>query len=167
MGTNAIRNKTYGPFQLISETTDDGNVFLSLPYAEVQGSQVLVAVADNYGVFPSQFAPNHLFPGVEITIWGAVMGFETCLRRQFVRQQTGPLALLFEWARGWDNILFRGRNMNGGSVVNLGGIPPFPTQANHFSLTSTVYIFPRGGFASPDEQASAPSSTSNMGCKAG
>lgn len=162
---SAIRTKTYGPFELISEVSNDGRAFLTLPYADVEGSNILIGVADNYAVFPSQFSPNHLFPGAEITVWGSVQGFETLLKRQCVHMLTGPMAIKFKYEEGWDNLIFRGQNMNGGSVVNLAGIAPFPTQANHFSLTSTVYIFPRGGFTTPGNDSS---SSSGLGaCRAG
>jgi len=96
----SIRNKTFGPFEMISEVKGDGRVFLTLPYAGVEGSNALVSVADNYGVFPSQTTPNHLWPGAEITVWGAIKGFETLLKRPVaVHMLSGPMAIKFSLRR--------------------------------------------------------------------
>jgi hypothetical protein len=147
---SAIRSPVYGPFEVIGELSPEGREVLSLPFSEVAGCKVMVSVADNYALFPfAGFSPARFYPGVEVAIWGAVQGLQNCLRRVAVHMLSGPIAHTFDYADGWDTISFRGRNMCGGSTVNGDAAPPFPTQANGFSLKVSIYIMPRSGFASP------------------
>lgn len=157
--TTAIRTKSYGPFDVIGETAPQGRVFLQLPFQEVAGCRILVAVRDNFAQIPAQFVPSHEWPGAEITIWGNVQGYESVLKRQCVHMQTGPMGTVLDYAEGWDTVSFRAKNMNGGSVVGLAGIAPFPTQAAGFLLKVSVYVMPRSGFATPGDD----NQTSNFG----
>lgn len=147
----SIRQKTYGPFEVIGELSGQGRVMLALPFEDVMGARVLVSLADNYGSQISQGTPNHLWPGVEITIWGTVQSYENMLKRTCIHSLSGPMSTVFSYEDGWDQLLFRARNMNGGSVVNLAGIPPFPTQATGFSLKVSVLVMPRSGFETPGD----------------
>jgi len=150
---SAIRNKSYGPFECIGEVKGEGRVFLSLPFTAVEGCRILVSLKDNFSQIAAQFVPSHEWPGVEVTIWGAVQGYECVIKRQCVHMQTGPMSKVFEYADGWDTIMFRARNMNGGNPqgqVEM-GIPPFPTQENGFLLATTVNVMPRSGFTTPDQ----------------
>jgi hypothetical protein len=144
----AIRSPVYGPFEVIGNISEGGQNILSLPFAEVAGCNVLVSVADNFAIQTVQAVPQGLFPGVELSIWGAVQGFESCLRRACLHMFSGPLQQVFEYAERWDTILFRAQNMCGGSTQNAGTSPEI-TQANKFSLKASIYVSPRTGFAAP------------------
>jgi hypothetical protein len=144
----AIRSPVYGPFEVIGNISDGGQNILSLPFAEVAGCNVLVSLADNFAIQTVQQLPQGLFPGAEVSIWGAVQGYEACLRRVCLHMFSGPMQQLFEYAERWDTILFRAQNMAGGSTQNAGTSPPI-TQANKFSLKVSIYVSPRSGFASP------------------
>lgn len=146
-----VRSPVYGPYEAIGETDSDGGVMLSLPFSDVAGCNILVSLSDNYSIFAGQGTPNHLYPGVELSVWGAIQSYENCLRRLQLHMFTGPARMLFDPADGWDTLLFRAQNMCGGSVVNGAGVPPFPTQAAGFSLKVSIYVMPRSGFATPDK----------------
>lgn len=149
--TTAIRNKAYGPFECINELNGDGRAFLSLPFHEVAGCKVMLAVADNFAnKITGGAVPAFSFPGLEISIWGTVQGFENMIKRECVHMLSGPMSITFDYADGWDTLLFRGRNMCGGSTVSSG--TGSPTQANGFSITASVYVKPRSGFASPQRE---------------
>lgn len=154
----AILQKTYGPFELIGEQSGEGRVFLSLPFTDVVGCRLMISLADNYGSILPQtgipIAPNFLWPGVEMTIWGVVQSYESCVKRMHLHALSGPMATQFRYEDGWDQITLRARNTNGGSYVNLksgGGPPLFPTQANGYSLKATVLVMPRTGFPTPGQ----------------
>ena len=155
MGNGPIRSPVYGPFEVIGELKNDGRVILSLPFTEVAGCNVVMAVTDNYAGCPQQSDADHLFPGVELSIWGAIGGFESCLRRTCVHMLSGPINKTFEYADGYDTVIFRAQNMCGGSLRNGSGIPPFPTQAAGFSLKVSIYIMPRSGFSAPGDKGAA------------
>jgi hypothetical protein len=147
--SDAIRSPVYGPFEVIGELSADGREILSLPFSDVVGCNILVSLADNYSIIPFQVVPNHLYPNVELSVWGAIQGYQACLRRIQLHMFTGPARMLFESSEGWTNLSFRAQNMCGGSTVNGAGIPPQPTQANKFSLKVSIYVMPRSGFAIP------------------
>lgn len=150
----AIRNTVYGPFEVIGEIDSDGGNVLSLPFAEVAGCNIMAAVADNFAIIPVQALPAGLFPGVELTIWGAIQGFEVCLRRICLHMLSGPVQEVFEYAERWDTILFRAQNMCGGSLQNAGESTAI-TQANKYSLKVSIYLSPRSGFAKPGGDGSS------------
>lgn len=150
--SGAIRSPVYGPFEVIGELKADGRNVLGLPFADVAGANLLLAVADNFANIAVQGIPQGLFPGVEITIWGAVQSYEVCLRRVCVHMLSGPIQHLLEYAERWDQILIRAQNMCGGSLQNAGESPDI-TQANNYSLKVSVYISPRSGFTQPSETA--------------
>lgn len=163
--SKAIRNKSYGPFDVIGEVRGEGRVFLSLPFTDVAGAQVLVSLKDNFAQQAAQFVPSHEWPGVEVTIWGAIQGYEVVIKRQCVHMQTGPMSKVFDYADGWDTILFRARNMNGGNQQGQleMGVPPFPIQENGFALQTTVNVMPRSGFASPSSGGGQRSGSMKVG----
>lgn len=148
MAANPIRNKTYGPFEVISELSGDGRTLVSLPFTTVQGCKLLVAVRDNFAAKAAESEANHLYPGAEITIWGQVMGLNNMLRRQQVHMKSGPMSISFDTDDGWDQVFVKARNICGGSFQNAAGSPPFPTQDNGFSIKVQLFLKPRDGFAS-------------------
>lgn len=164
--TTANRNTSYGPYELVSENRGKGRVFLSLPFQEVVGCQVMIAVTDNFdGIArpPEGAGPNRLWPGAEITIWGVVQGFETMIKRQLVRKLTGPMFHLFDFADGWDSINFRGRDAVGGAY-NPNGLDFIVAGTTQPSIQANVYLKPRSGFSSPAKSAPAntPSTTTKI-----
>lgn len=160
---SAIRQKTYGPFELIGELSGDGRVMLSLDFSEVVGCKVMISLEDTFGSIPAQNTPNHLWPGVEMTIWGVVQSYESCLKRMHLHALSGPMATKFDYEDGWDQVIFRARNTCGGSYQNLAGIPPFPTQAAGFSLKATVLVMPRSGFTTPGKNDDGSNKTPRAG----
>lgn len=154
--TGAIRRKVYGPFESIQEVAGEGRIYLSLPYTDVMGSQVMLSVKDNWAKINNANLGMY-WPTLELTIWGAVQGYETVIKRQQTRMQTGPMFYIFDYAEAFDTVNFRARNISGGRR----GPPPdaedptIPDKRNGFSLTVDVYIQPRGGFASPENEVKA------------
>jgi hypothetical protein len=151
----AIRRKVYGPYESIQEVSGEGRIYLSLPYTEVMGSQVMLSVKDNWAKFVNANLGMY-WPTLELTIWGAVQGFETVVKRQQTRMQTGPMFYIFDYAEAFDTVNFRARNISGGRrgpPSNAGEDTSIPDKRNQFSLTVDVYIQPRGGFASPENDA--------------
>jgi hypothetical protein len=131
--------KQYGPYELIGMSGLSPACFLSLPWVDVCGAQISVAVQDNFadlGIVASWRA----LAIAEIAIDGVLGGFPQRLKTQQVRQISGPLTITFPWEAAFDEIKFCARTM-------IGGIPqPISTLPANASLQANVFLVPRGGF---------------------
>lgn len=153
---SGIRNKVYGPFQCIGNLTGDGPVILSLPFTQVAGCRVMVSVTDNFGSQVGSTVPqiyDRRYPGLEVSIWGAVQSLESCVKRQHVHMLSGPMGHVFDFEEGWDTINFRALNPQGGGYDPLHTIGAADvTQQGGYSLLANIFVMPRSGFVSPGGQ---------------
>ncbi len=146
-----LKAKIYGPYQLLTAQGQKGVEFLSVPYAAVEGSQIIVAVTDNLSQSTAgSFSDGIQFiawPALEIFIYGSVQGYKTRLKRQFVRMPTGPMTYTIPVEEAYDNILLYARDVTGGTVVAPQNLAEFSDDSSvPFSITAMVYFSPRGGF---------------------
>lgn len=121
---------TYGPYNVLLLTGPDGRRVESFPYAEVKGSQLLIAVNDNVARIADQGARSdsiQLMAIAEISIWGSVQKQAVCLKRQATRMLTGPMSYQIPGDLPWNEIEVRARNMSGGQrgsyVSSIDGSP--------------------------------------------
>lgn len=136
------RTKVYGPFDILSlNSLSEGQVVLTLPYAEVQGAQLLSSV--------TQTNPNGIindtqsFAAFEVGYWGSFQGFQSLIKRAAIRSLTGPMSYLFDFEESYDQVIVKVRNMSGGRR----GPPPagVVTAFNNCLATLNIFIQPRSG----------------------
>lgn len=154
--------KANGPYELFTATGANGVQFFTVPYSNVEGSQVLVALKDNFSAFAGRLVgvsePFLQWAALEISIYGYVQGYRTRLKSQFVRSSTGPMIYTIPFEEVYDSIAFFGRNVSGGStlaptLIRSALAVPTPIAVNP-SLSAMVYFAPRGGFETTAPQKS-------------
>lgn len=149
MSAEEAARKSYGPFQLDRSGGATDTEFHSLQWTNVVGAQLLVALTDDVDTQPAAIAVDPAFLiGAEVTVWGTIQGYQTCLKRTFIRMKTGPMPLLFIEEEGYERISFRSRLMAGGRPLNPDRVVPgsFLETALNMSVFANVYVMPRSGF---------------------
>lgn len=150
MNSNSIQAgaKVFQPVQCISAGGYDGIDVISLPWSEVVGAQVIVNVIDNFAVLASGLTQDARYWGMlEVSIWGAVQGYASCLKRQQVRMISGPMFYRFDSDEFYSHVSVRARNMSGGkSGGDQSGATP-PSAAGGFSLACQVMLVAPHGIA--------------------
>ena len=134
--------KVYGPFELANLVGGEAVKFLSLPFAEIRESNLMISTDDNAVqalVAASQSNTAYLMVGAELAVIGSVQGYETLLKRQFVRSGWGPLNITFGSEESYDTVFIAGRLFIGGKP----GLPADIVFATPLTLSATVYIQPR------------------------
>lgn len=151
MGRGRIKN--YGPFETLSlNELPEGQVLLTLPFAQVEGAQILVALTASIPF--GQGLPGSWLTA-EVGIWGSFQGFQSLIKRAHVRQITGPLSYQFQDVESYDQIIFKVRNMSGGRRGPPQAVFGTYTVSNGCSLAMNVFVQPRsgvGGFSHNREQ---------------
>lgn len=127
----------FGPFEIIDHIGIELIPILSRQYSEVSGSQTFVSVVDN--VYQGILGGNPLrsLVGAEIGIFGSVQGYETVLKKQFVRNISGPMAYRFDNDEPYDRIVYKARSMTGGAGNSLNNAG---SEGGTRSIKVTVYI---------------------------
>jgi hypothetical protein len=141
--------KTYGPFQLDRSGSGRDSEFHALPWSKVVGAQILVALTDDVDNQPAALAVDPAFLiGAEVTLYGNIQGYETLLKRVFIRMKTGPMPLLLTYEEGFENLSFRSRLFAGGRPLGPDRVVPgsFLEVALNLSVFANIYIMPRSGF---------------------
>ncbi len=137
--------KVYGPYDVVSRVAQDGVPFLTLPFAQVRNSQILISLKDNATaalVAASQSGNTaYLIVMAEVSFWGSVQGFATCLKRQALKSTWGPAIMSFGDEDVYDQFSARIRLFIGGKP----GIPSDIVFAAPLAVTCTVHIQPREG----------------------
>lgn len=126
--------KVYEPVECIGVSEPNGLDVITLPWKQVAGAQVLVLVRDNYAsALPAAVLNSTAYwPTLEVTIWGAVQGYSTCLKRQHVRMLTGPLLYRVESDEFYSAFSVRARDITGGYPGGFG--------AGSFSIKCQVML---------------------------
>lgn len=142
------RIKVYGPFDVLSlNGLPEGQVLLTLPFPQVEGAQLLVAMTDSnqFGIVNDAES----FLAFEVGFWGSFQGFQSLIKRAAVRSLTGPMSYTFPFEESYDQVIIKVRNMSGGRRGPApGGIY---TASNGCTATMNVFVQPRsgvGGFSS-------------------
>ncbi len=137
--------RVYGPFEMANRIASEGVPFLTLPFAAVSNSQILVSISDNrldaFGVpdIEPDFSYNILH--VEVSAWGSVQGYETMIKRQAVTSNWGPMNLLLGPEDAYDQFFLKARIFLGGKP----GIPSNMVFARPLSIKGNVHVQPREG----------------------
>lgn len=133
--------KVNGPYDVINFIGINPTPFLTFQYSEVVGSQIFVSVNDS-GIpiiQPLDFLSGLMLNvGAEIGIYGSCQGYESCVKEQFVRNITGPMAYKFEYDEPYDRVIFKARMRAGGVSNNdiVSNVQTSITQAGN------LFIFP-------------------------
>jgi hypothetical protein len=148
MSTVPPRNakvKIHGPFDVISRIGGNTIFFYSLPSSVIRESSLLIAVTDN--VLQAITESNQITPQiayslvlVEIGIFGSVQGYKTCIKRQQVKSNWGPMLMRIDSVDSYDQIEFQSRLM-------IGGKPGFPADLvlnTRLKVDATLFTAPRG-----------------------
>lgn len=137
--------KVYGPFEVLNlNELGEGTPLITVPYAEVAGSQLLAAVTENFEAGALVFSgDSQFYLQFEVSVWGSYQGFQSCLKRTSMRALTGPSSYYFDSDAAFDQIIVKARNMSGGRRGP--GIAGQVTTANGYSASLTIFIQPRGG----------------------
>lgn len=140
------QSKVLGPFEVIQEIGAIGRVLVTLPYKDVRGSQILVAVTDNFAKLAVGSSDNQFWAAAEVEVLGSIQGYEHTLKRQYCRSITGPMLFVVPDEQAMDKVIFRARNLTGGrrGPPGVSGASD-PSAANGFSITVTIHVQPRGG----------------------
>ena len=144
-GQNIAAGKVYGPYETINSVGPEASVFVSIPWSRVMGSQVLVSIKDNFASRPNVTVLPQFWAMCEVQLFGVVQGYETRLKTQAVRMDTGPCHIILPYEEAYDSFVVKGRNMSGGrrGPNPNAGIPA--SAANGYSIELTVHVMPRGG----------------------
>jgi len=113
---------------------------LSLPYAKIRGSQIVVIAVDNFTNLGAS-ASSKEWGAIEVTILGSVGGYSFLLKRQQIRMMTGPCLFLVPYDAAYDEISVESRNVTG-------GVAAMPYDARQV-LQVQVHVQPRGGDQQP------------------
>ena len=142
--TEGGRTNNYGPFDLSASFSGEGVTFHTLPWQSVVASQILVNVTDNLGnAILAQSQSNNFgyaIVNAEISFWGSISGYETMLKRQFVRSIYGPAKLETGFEDSYDNLVLKGRLF----VYGKPGLPSDIVLAQPLVVEATVFTRPRG-----------------------
>ncbi len=130
----------YGPTEIVDQTqiATDGAILWTLPYKSVRGSQLCVSVVDTF-LQPLVSVIAGLIYGIagaEITIAGSVRGFESPIRRQFMRNITGPLVFVVPEDEPYNDLIIRARPF-------VGGYPGIPSDFTSFIPTYNATTNPK------------------------
>lgn len=138
--------KVYGPFEVLNlNELGEGTPLVTIPYAEVVGSQVLAAITENFEAGTLGFTGDtQFYLGFEVSFWGSYQGFQTCLKRTTVRSLTGPTSYYFDADAAFDQVVVKARNMSGGRRGP--GVNGVVSNANGYFASLTLFIQPRSGF---------------------
>ncbi len=133
--------KVNGPFEVVNNIGIEMISFLSFDYADVSGSQTFVSCVEEGITLPPGGGPYDLglVAGAEVGIFGSCQGYETCLKQQFVRNLTGPMAYRFSDDEPYDRIYYKARMKSGGISSNVILVAPVT------SIKLTVYVQARSG----------------------
>ena len=139
------KSNTYGPIEISTKSGGRATEFLTIPFVQVDQSNVIVRVLDNaakaidLGVVADSAYARITY---EIVIVGIVKGFEDTLMRVQTNGTYAPVGMTF-WAEDgpYSDISFRAR-------VFIGGKPAKPDDLNFdqdFRAQATVYVQNRAG----------------------
>lgn len=126
--------KVFIPVECIGVSEVNGRDVVTLPWSEVKGAQILVLARDNYAeALPAAVLDTAAYwPTLEVTIWGAIQGYMTCLKRQQVRMITGPMMYRVDGDEFYSALTIRARDITGGQTGGYG--------AGSFSLQCQVML---------------------------
>lgn len=144
--TIASASKQYGPYEIVDIAQGECKTLVTLPYARVVGSQMLVRATDNFGrVFGPGAISADQFVAAEVVIAGYVQGSRTVITRQQIRNLSGPMRWLFRAEEMYDSVEVAARNMSGGrrgsQTVDFPGGADTSSSAG-FSIKINVSIQP-------------------------
>lgn len=111
------------------------NRIYTVPYAHIKGSQLAVAVIDNFSNLGAT-GTSLAWGTVEVVIEGYIAGYRYRLKRQQVRSKTGPLVFQVPLDKAFESIGVGVRNISGG-VKRF-----FPADA--IQLQVQIYVQPSG-----------------------
>lgn len=137
--------KVFQAVECIDVSTFDGLDVVTLPWAQVRGAQLLVNVIDNFATrFPlTSGQDSRYWAALEVSIWGAIQGYSTCLKRQHVRMISGPMFYNCASDEFYSAITVRARNMTGGRTggnPTVNGGSAAAIAANGFSIQCQVML---------------------------
>lgn len=137
------RIKAYGPFETLSlNELPEGQPLLTLPFAQVEGAQILVAMTAS---IPFDQINSGAWLIAEVGLWGSFQGFQTLIKRAALRQITGPMSYTFQFEETYDHIIIKARNMSGGRRGAPQSVFGTYTVSNKCSLAMNVFVQPRSG----------------------
>lgn len=144
--------EVFQPVECIDAGGFQGTDVISLPWSRVAGCQLIANVIDNFGMRPALTSGQdaRYWATLEITIWGMVQGYPSCLKRQQTRMISGPCFYRFDADEFYTDVTVRARNISGGrsggNQTAPGGGPPAPSSANGFSIQCQVMLVAPKGF---------------------
>ncbi len=130
----------YGPYNVLL-LRNGYKQLVSLPYSACRGSQLYIACTDNVAQVSPQnldgeFDFLQLFDVVEIEIRGKVGGYQAALKRQQIRNVTGPMTYGVPSDLPYEEIAIWARNMSGGRYGSPDVDPVIVPPVNpHFNTT--------------------------------
>lgn len=137
--------KVHGPYECLTlNELAEGTPLLTLPYSEVEASQIGMVVTDNASTAFSASPDPQFWLIIEVGIWGSLQGIPSLLKRIALGPRTGPCSYLFGYAEAYDTVQIAARNMSGGRRGP--GSAGIATVSNGYSAQLTVTVQPRSGF---------------------
>ena len=135
--------KVFGPYDLTASFGQVPRPFLVMKFSRFDTCQIMVSVQDNVPqALPSVLNPTngaYLMVSAEISVWGAVVGYETLIKRQFVKSNWGPLQFKLRDDEIYDQIILKGRLNVGGKY----GIPNDIILSQPLVVNASVNVLPR------------------------
>jgi len=151
MGRGRIKN--YGPFDVLAlNELPEGQPLLTLPFAQVEGAQILIAMTAS---IPRDQITSGAWLIAEVGIWGSFQGFQSLIKRAAIRQITGPMSYQFQFEEIYDQVIIKARNMSGGRRGPPQSAFGIYTKTNKCALDMNIFIQPRsgvGGFSHNQEE---------------
>ena len=137
--------KAYGPYDILNLVElGECQPILTLPFAQVEGSQMIVALTQDNAPAVAPLNDAIFWVNAEIAIFGSFQGYMSCLKRVQLTPYTGPVSYRFDFAETYDQVVVMARNMTGGRRGP--GTSGLTTVANGYSMNAHVHIQPRSGF---------------------
>lgn len=156
--------KVFGPYDIQQAVSGDCLQLTEIPYANVQGGQLLISVADNYNIQDQVTVFPRFWATAEVQIWGRIQGYDEILKTQQVRMVSGPMVYIVPFEEAYDYIDIRARNMSGGRRGPVfPDVAPNPTAERGFKLDVTIHFTPRGGMGEQAAQAHFARDTRGVG----
>lgn len=141
-------SQVFAPVECIDVADVNGLDVVSLPWAQVKGAQLIINSIDNYDTVDIGSGGPAYWAALEVTVWGTVQGYATCLKRQHVRMLTGPMLYRVDGDEFYNYVTVKARNMSGGvsGGSTEGGLsPPRPSSQLGFSLKCQVMLTAQQG----------------------
>lgn len=138
-----VAPKVFGPYDLTASVGQVPRPFLAMKFSRFDLCQIMVSVQDNVAqALPAVLNPGngaYLMVSAEISVWGSVIGYETLIKRQFVKSNWGALQFKLRDDEIYDQIVLKGRLSVGGKF----GIPNDIVLSIPLVVNASVNVLPR------------------------